>query len=47
MFGKEFLRCINDIEKVTNADKKTSLTAPMTKSILYLILKYNTPAKRA
>ncbi len=47
MFGKELLRCINDIEKSTNAEKKTTSAAPATKPILYLILKYNTPAKRA
>lgn len=46
MFGKEFLRSLNNLEKATNTEKK-SVQAASAKPILYLILKYNAPAKRA
>ena len=45
MFGKDLLQQISEIEKCASNEKKIHYKNNDTKSLLYLILKYNTPTK--
>lgn len=42
MFNKLF-KCLNETEKTIQKDKKQSYSDCNTNSLMYLVLKYNTP----